>query len=111
MTSLDRIQLVQGDTLPYINLTLYSTLTNQPIDISPTDVQVHVYFKKVGTSKVLSTILCEKIEPTLGKVRFCFANGELNVTPGSYEAEIEVDYVGQIQTIFDTLKFSIRSQF
>lgn len=107
-----RIKLVQGDSLPYIKLTLTDPATGQAINVADADVVVRVYFRAAGSTTVLSTITCEKVDGgATGIVRFNFANGELDVEPGSYEGEVELDFEGQIQTVYDVLKFNVRSQF
>ncbi len=108
----ERIKLVQGDNLPYIRLTLTDPLTGAAINVSDVDVIVRVYFRAAGSTTVLSTITCEKVDGgTTGIVRFNFTGGVLDVEPGQYEGEVEIDFDGQIQTIYDVLKFNVRSQF
>jgi hypothetical protein len=114
----DKIKLVQGDTLPYIKLTLTDPATGERINVADADVIVRVYFRAAGSTTVLSTLVCQKVLETngtiagdTGVVRFNFPAGALDVDPGSYEGEVEVDFDGQIQTVYDVLKFNIRSQF
>jgi len=113
-----KIKLVQGDTLPYIKLTLTDPATGERINVADGDVIVRVYFRAAGTTDVLSTFTCEKVLETSGSVagdtgvvRFNFPTGALDVDPGLYEGEVEVDFDGQIQTVYDVLKFNVRSQF
>ncbi|NBP80056.1 hypothetical protein EBU58_04935 [bacterium] len=109
---MSRIKLVQGDSLPYIKLTLTDPATGLPINVADADVVVRVYFRAAGSATVLSTITCEKVDGgATGIVRFNFANGELDVEPGAYEGEVELDFEGQVQTVYDVLKFNVRSQF
>jgi hypothetical protein len=71
-----------------------------------------VYFRTAGSTSILSTITCEKVDGgTTGVVRFNFPNGVLDVEPGLYEGEVEIDFDGQIQTVYEVLKFNVRSQF
>jgi hypothetical protein len=108
----EKIKLVQGDSLPWITLTLTDTNTGLPIDLSAVGTTVRVYFRAAGEATVLSTLPCEKLNSgSEGKVRFNFAGGALNVEPGAYEGEVEVDFGGAKQTIYDVLKFTVRSQF
>jgi hypothetical protein len=105
----DRIKLVQGDNLPYIRLTLKHA-TGLPIDVSAATVQM--YFRAKGTTTVLSTIACTKPNGgTDGVVIFNFSGTALNVDPGYYEGEIELNYSGTKQTVYDTLQFQVRAQF
>jgi hypothetical protein len=46
-----------------------------------------------------------------GRVRFNFPNNTLDVAPGPYEGEVEIDYDGEQQTIYEVLKFNVRAQF
>lgn len=108
----DKIKLVQGDNLPYIKLTLTDPLTAAAINLSNASVTVRVYFRAANTTAVLSTIVCEKVSGgTTGQVRFNFPDGVLDVAPGLYEGEVEIDFDGQTQTVYEVLKFNIRSQF
>ena len=108
----ERIKLVQGDTLPYIKLTLTDPATGEAINVSDPDTIVRVYFRAAGSTTILSTLVCEKVNGgTTGIVKFNFASGQLNVAPGSYEGEVEIEFDGQIQTVYDVLKFNVRSQF
>lgn len=108
----DRIKLVQGDNLPFIKLTLADPQTGAAINVSDPDVLVRVYFRAAGTTTPIATLPCEKIDGgATGQVRFNFPNGVLDVEPGPYEGEIEIDFDGQIQTVYEVLKFNVRSQF
>jgi hypothetical protein len=106
----ERIKLVQGDTRPYVRVTL-KDLDGLPIDVSTADV--HFKFRAAGSTSTLFTELCTK--PGLGAdgvVVFSFPSGGLNVDPGQYEGEIEIDYgAGDVQTVYDLLKFTVRAQF
>lgn len=107
-----KIKLVTGDNLPYVRLTLTDPTTGNPINVSNSDITVRVYFRAAGSETVLATIVCEKVNGgTNGVVRFNFPGTTLNVDPGLYEGEVEVDFDGQTQTIYETLKFVIREQF
>lgn len=105
----ERIKLVQGDNLPYIRLTLKHA-TGLPIDVSGADV--NMYFRAKGSSTILSTIVCTKPNGgSDGKVIFNFSGNTLDVDPGYYEGEIEIDFSGVKQTVYDTLQFQVRAQF
>lgn len=108
----EKIKLVQGDNLPYIRLTLTDPTTGEPLVLSSPQVVVRVYFRAANTTTVLSTLQCEKVDNgATGQVRFNFPNGVLDVEPGLYEGEVEVDFDGQTQTVYEVLKFNVRSQF
>ena len=106
----EKIKLVQGDSFPAITLTLRLT-DGTPLRLSDATTVVRVYFRAAGTDTVLSTITCSKLDAENGVVKFGFYNGELDVDPGSYEGEVEVDFGGDIQTVFEVLKFQVRAEF
>ena len=106
------IKLVQGDTLPNITLTLTDPETGAVIDLSDSEVTVEVHFRKAGSKTLLSTIACSKVtDGSDGKVRFNFEGGVLDVPEGQYEGEVQVNFEGQIQTVYKVLKFIVRGQF
>lgn len=108
----EKIKLVQGDNLPFIKLTITDPATKAAINLSNSAVSIRVYFRASGSATVLNTIICEKVNGgATGQVRFNFPSGVLNVEPGLYEGEVEVDFDGQKQTVYEVLKFSVRSQF
>ena len=106
----DKIKLVQGDTRPYIRLTLKDA-DAQIINV--TSATVRMKFRAVGTTNTLFTVTALKPQGGGdGVVVFGFPPGALNVEPGLYEGEIEIDFGGgDVQTVYDTLKFTIRAQF
>lgn len=124
MAYYETIYLVQGDTLPEIQLQLKDSNTAAtnavldpddnttwaPIDIS--DAVVRIKMRALGSTTVSSTILCIRVAPyTDGNVTFTFDNSEL-ATAGVFEGEIEITYTnGTVQTVYDKLKFSVREQF
>lgn len=108
----EKIKLVQGDSLPSIKLTLTDPTDGVALDLSDSTTVVKVYFRAVGSAQVLSTITCSKVGGgTTGVVRFDFSGGVLNVPPGPYEGEIEIDFDGSLQTVYDKLKFFVREDF
>jgi hypothetical protein len=48
---------------------------------------------------------------TTGQVQFDFLGGVLDVEPGMYEGEVVIDFAGQVQTVYDTLRFTVRENF
>ena len=108
----DVIRLVKGDELPNIIITLTDDVANAPFNVSAASTVVKVKFKAVGGSNTLSTITCTNLtDGTDGKVQFNFANGVLDVDPGEYQGEIVVDQNGSLQTVYDVLRFRVRSNF
>ena len=108
----DIIRLVKGDELPNIIITLTDDVANTVLDVSASSTIVKVKFKAVGGTSTLSTITCSNLtDGSDGKVQFNFANNVLDVDPGEYEGEIVVDFNGSVQTVYDVLKFRVRSNF
>ena len=106
----DKIKLVQGDTRPYITLTLKDA-DGTAINLS--GASVNVYFRAAGSTTVLSTIPCTIINGgTAGQVSFNFPGTTLNVDPGMYEGEVSINFgANDVQTVYDVLKFQVRQQF
>jgi len=103
------IKLVQGDNRPYIRLTL-TDVDKEPINL--TDATVRVYFREAGAETILSTLVCSIVgDPTEGVVTFNFPGNTLNVEQGIYEGEVEIDFGGETQTVYDILRFNVRDQF
>lgn len=104
-----RIRLVQGDNRPYINMTLRQA---DGTAMNLTDATVVVYFRAAGANTVLATLPCTKVNNGVGgEVYFNFPGQTLDVEPGAYEGEIEIDFDGEKQTVYEVLKFTVRSQF
>jgi len=112
MAATDVIRLVSGDERPVIILTLTDDVTGAPIDLSGISTAVSVKFRLAGSTTLLSTIPCTKVgSGATGQVQFAFLNDELDVDPGMYEGEVVIDFNGQIQTVFETLRFTVRANF
>tara|TARA_R100001510_G_C7630330_1_gene189292 strand:+ start:294 stop:971 length:678 start_codon:yes stop_codon:yes gene_type:complete len=108
----DIIRLVKGDELPNIIITLTDDVANTVLDVSAGTTIVKVKFKAVGGTSTLNTITCTNLtDGTDGKVQFNFSGNVLNVDPGEYEGEIIVDFNGQLQTVYDVLRFRVRENF
>ena len=108
----DVIRLVEGDEKPLIVLTLTDDITGTPIDLSSASTTVSVKFRKAATTTLLSTISCTKLSGgTTGQVQFGFSGGVLDVDAGAYEGEVVLDYNGAVQTVYETLRFTVRANF
>jgi len=92
----DVIRLVEGDEKPVIVVTLTDDLTGSPIDLSLSTTVVTIKFRESGTT---------------GQIQFNFAGGVLDVDPGMYEGEIVINFNGEVQTVYDTLRFTVRESF
>lgn len=105
------IKLVRNDNRPYITLTLTDSEGNA-IDVSDGGTSVVVYFRAAGAADILSTLSTTKVDGgTTGKVKFNFPGATLDVEPGAYEGEVEIDFNGEFQTVYQILKFIVREDF
>lgn len=123
MAYLTTIDLVQGDQLPEIEITLKDSNTaasGQVLDIDdPTtfaplnlsDGSVRMRVRVVGQTGLVDTLLGIITAPTDGKVTFLFDSDTL-ASSGILEGEVEfTDSAGRTQTVLDLIKFKVRSQF
>jgi hypothetical protein len=119
----DTLNLVVGDTLPELTITLKdsnkaaigSTLdetnsdTWRPINLTGSTVRLRI--RQLGETTVKATLTCTVTEPTNGKVTTDFPTGTLD-TAGVFEGEVEItDSAGGIQTVNDLIKFKVRDDF
>ena len=108
----DVIRLVKGDELPSIIITLTDDVASAPLNVSASGTVVKVKFRAVGGTSTLSTITCTNLtDGSDGKVQFNFSGNVLDVDAGEYEGEIVVDQNGSLQTVYDVLRFRVRSNF
>jgi hypothetical protein len=108
----DKIKLVQGDTRPALICTVTDTVTTDPIDL--TGCTVVLKFREVGSVALQATVPGSVIDGPAGSVVFYPASAPamLEGEAGDYEGEIEITFPdGQIQTVYDTLKFKVREEF
>lgn len=108
----ERIKLVQGDTGPQLRLTLTDESTGEAIALSGATVRLH--FRQAGSDTVLFTRTAY-INPTTADQGVCiipWQTGDLDRDEGSYEGEVEAVFNdGMRQTVYDILKFYIRTDF
>jgi hypothetical protein len=117
------INLVTGDTLPELTLTLKDSnaaASGQILDgedsntwspINVTGATVRLRIRELGSSAIKSTLICLVGSGTDGKVSTNFPTGTLD-TAGTFEGEIEITFAGGgIQTVYDLLKLKVRSDF
>ena len=123
MAYLTTIDLVQGDQLPEIEITLKDSntaATGQTLDpddattfaaLDLTDGSVRMHVRQVGQTSLIDTLLGTITNATEGKVTFVFDSDTLDTT-GVLEGEIEfTDSNSRTQTVVDLIKFKVRSQF
>jgi hypothetical protein len=106
----DIIKLVQGDTLPTITVTLTDEFTGTAVNL--TGATVIVKFRAANTATVLASLACTLVGAAAGIFSFAFPAPTLDVEPGLYEGEIQVTFAGgEIQSVYDVLKFRVRADF
>jgi hypothetical protein len=123
MAYLTTIDLVQGDQLPEIEITLKDSNTaaagavldtDDPATFAALDLtggSVRMRVRAVGQTALIDTLVGTVTAPTDGKVTFVFDSDTL-ASSGVLEAEIEfTDQDSRTQTVMDLLKFKVRSQF
>lgn len=108
----EKIKLVQGDTRPALVVNLTDDTTGNPIGIAGATVRLK--FREVGSETIISTLTGTVIDGANGQVAFYWAQDptSLQGEPGDYEGEIEITFAdGQVQTVYDVLKFKLRAEF
>lgn len=114
MSTIDGGLLVQGDTGPQTKITLAREDTGLPVDISAATTRFK--FRRVGTDVILTTLqsVASAEDGANGIALFVWDQGDLDVPPGKYEAEIEVSFpqgVGEVETVYETMQFTLREDF
>jgi hypothetical protein len=72
---------------------------------------VRLRLRELGSTAVKSTLTCAITDGSAGKVATDFPTGTLD-TAGTFEGEIEITFSGGgIQTVYDLIKFKVRSDF
>jgi hypothetical protein len=108
----EKIRLVQNDTRPAIVCNITDDTTNLPINI--TGATVVLKFRAAGSTTLTATVTGSVTDGPNGQVVFFPASAPemLQGEPGDYEGEIEMTFSdGQIQTVYDTLRFKVRKDF
>lgn len=108
----DKIKLVQGDTRPALVCTVSDQTTGAAVDI--TGATVVLKFRSMGASTLQATVPGAVTNGPAGEVVFYPASAPemLQGEFGDYEGEIEVTFPdGQVQTVYDILKFKVREEF
>jgi hypothetical protein len=105
----DVIRLVRGDERPVILLQMLDEADCTPIDLSPVGTEVYLNFRSAGDATSFVRIDCSILDPaTNGSVTFMFPEGALDVAPGMYEADVCVDFNGEVETVYERLRFRVR---
>lgn len=105
------INFVRGDTAPQLKLTLRDSLsTDQVLDLTGAVVKLHI--RAVGSSTVSLSKTATVLDPTTGVAYINWAEGDLTMAAGSYEAEVEVYYsaTGIRETVYDFIQITVRGE-
>ena len=108
----EKIKLVKDDTRPALVCTLTDDATGAAIDI--TAATVRLKFRQLGSTALQATVVGAVTNGPAGQVVFYPASAPemLSGPAGEYEGEIEIEFAdGQIQTVYDILKFKVREDF
>jgi len=116
------LNLVAGDTLPYMIFTLRDRNTaaaGRTLDagdetswapINLTGATVRIKIREVGSTTLTATLVCTTINAVGGQAATDFTSGGLT-TPGQFEGEVEITFASGIQTVYDLIKFKVRGDF
>lgn len=108
----EKINLVQGDTGGSLVCTLTDENSGVPLDL--TGATCRLKFRQLGSSVIRSTLVGTVINGAAGIVEFYWASdpNSLSGDAGDYEGEIDITFPnGNIQTVYDILKFKLRAGF
>lgn len=108
----DKIKLVQHDTRPALVCTITDDTSGAVIPL--TGATVLLKFRAAGATTLQATVTGTVTNGPGGVVAFYPASAPemLSGDAGDYEGEIQITFAdGQIQTVYDLLKFKVRSDF
>lgn len=108
----EKIRLVRNDTRPAIVCTITDDTTGAAVNIAGATVRLK--FRAAGVEALTATVIGSVTDGPAGQVTFfpVTAPEMLAGEPGDYQGEIEITFPdGQIQTVFDLLRFKIRQDF
>jgi len=108
----EKIKLVKDDTRPALVCTLTDNTTGLAINI--TGATGVLKFRALGSTILQATVPGTVTDGPNGVVVFypAAAPEMLSGPAGEYEGEIEITFPdGQIQTVYDVLKFKVREDF
>lgn len=117
------LNLVTGDTLPALTLTLRDSNTAAPgktldpndqttwAPITITGGAVSVFVRRVGESTLTATLTGSIIDGAAGRVLVTFG-ADTFPDAGTYEGEVQITFSGGgVQTVDELLKFKVRADF
>ena len=107
------IYLVQGDSGSQIKATLTRDDTGAAVDL--TEGTAKLKFKKKNTTTVLSNLTAINVDPDeleAGIAIFNFGASDLDISPGTYTAEIYVEFnTGTIETVYEEIEILVREDY
>ena len=108
----DKIKLVQNDTRPALVCNITDDTTGAVISL--VGASALLKFRPSGSTTLQATLTGSITNGPAGQVTFYPASVPtmLSGSPGAYEGEIQITFSdGQIQTVYDVLKFQMRAEF
>ena len=117
------VKVVTGDTLPEVTVGLKDSnkaatgktldaadnTTWAPIDITGATVKLRI--REVASTTIIKTITMTITDATNGKAATDFPS-DTWTKAGVFEGEVEITFSdGGIQTLYDLIKFTVRSDF
>lgn len=108
----EKIKLVKDDTRPALVTTITDQTSGAAVDL--TGCTVVMKFRALGQTTLQATVPGAVTNGPAGQVAFypAAAPAMLQGDAGEYEGEIEITFSdGQIQTVYDVLKFKVRADF
>lgn len=108
----DKIKLVQDDTRPALVCAITDDVTSAAINL--TGATVLLKFRAVGSTTLQATVTGSVTDALNGQVTFYPSSAPemLSGAAGDYEGEIQITFSdGTIQTVYDLLRFKVRSDF
>ena len=107
------LPLVQGDTGPQVKVTLTRSDTGSAVNLTTASSET-MHFREQHTSTVLfsNANSSSASDQANGIAIFVFTTGQLSITSGEYEAEIEVIFNdGTRETVYEVIDFTLREDF
>lgn len=106
------LKLVSGDNLPNVQVTMTDKATGLPVDISDPLTTITVKMRALGTAAILATLPGALVtNGTDGMFSFAFPGNSLSVPAGQYEFEINLNFNGNVQRVYDVIRAQIRAGF
>jgi hypothetical protein len=107
----EKIKLVQNDTRPALVCTITDETTGTVIDV--TGASAVLKFRAVGGSALQASVTGSITDGPSGQITFYPASApEMLEASGDFEGEIQITFAdSQVQTVYDVLKFKVRSDF